>query len=149
MNNHIGSLFMVLFLFWWGGINSELNLNHRLQYTSVSVFLQKSTTSVFLQKSTTSVFLTELESTTSVYFSVSVSSEINDFSVSSEINDFSVSSEINDFSVSSEINDFSVDISSKINVNLCQQKLSVSSNLLFLVLTVCDPFNLKKKKITN
>ena len=119
MNNHIGGLFMVLFLFWWGGINSELNLNQRLQYTSVSVFLQKSTTSVFL---------TELESTTSVYFSVSVSSEINDFSVSSEINDFSV------------------DISSKINVNLCQQKLSVSSNLLFLVLTVCDPFNLQKKK---
>ena len=133
MNNHIGGLFMVLFLFWWGGINSELNLNQRLQYTSVSVFLQKSTTSVFL---------TELESTTSVYFSVSVSSEINDFSVSSEINDFSVSSEFNDFSVTT---------SSKINVNLCQQKLSVSSNLLFLVLTVCDPFNLqkKKKKLTN
>ena len=87
------------------------------------------------------MFLTELESTTSVYFSVSVSSEINDFSVSSEINDFSVSSEFNDFSVTT---------SSKINVNLCQQKLSVSSNLLFLVLTVCDPFNLKKKKkLTN
>ena len=34
--------------------------------------------------------------------------------------------------ISSEINDLSVDISSEINVNLCQQKISESSNLRFL-----------------
>ena len=59
-----------------------------------------------------------------------ISSEINDLSV--DINDLSV--DINDLSVdiSSEINDLSVDIFFRINDNLCQQKISESSNLRFL-----------------
>ena len=46
-----------------------------------------------------------------------------------------ISSEINDLSV--DINDLSVDISSEINDNLCQQKISESSNLRFLCVQQC------------
>ena len=174
MNYNIGGAFMVLFLIWWGGINSELNLNQRLQYTSVSVFLQKSTTSVFLQKSTTSVFLQK--STTSVFLQKSTTSVFLQKSTTSVFLQKSTRNSV--FSVFlQKINDnqcffrnqrlqcffrnqrllflqkstltVCVDISLKINVNLCQQKISESSNLLFLVLTVCDPFNLQKKKKTS